>query len=223
MNKKQRSEIIIVGIVLLLLAAIGQFRQYSPIIPSTIPPGNDIYSFAFSAVPVSHALPLYSIGISGVNASNITYVGTNLSVSVNLAVPSQYFTTTWNPNVTTMVHTACASFVYSNATKGYVFESPIVNVSSSPYTYSFSYKITAPGYYAIGGVCESENTTWNPTAHTWSNWTTPKPVVLQLQPIYVIVSSQPPKAQTITINNVLSNIIIAIQNFIAGILKMLGV
>jgi len=186
-------------------------------------PGSNMYSFAFPASPLSLAQQLYSIGISGVNASNITYVGTNLSVSVSLAIPSQYFTTTWNPNVTTMVHTACASFVYSNATKGYVFESPIVNMSSSPYTDTFNYKISAPGYYAVGGVCESENTTWNPTTHTWSNWTSPKPVVLQVQPIDAIVSSQPPKAQIITINNVLNDIVVALQNFIASILKMLGV
>ncbi len=221
-EKRKRAGYIILGIFLLFIA-ISFYNHSQPAVLNDGLPGSITYSFAFPSSPLSSIPQLYSIGISGINASNITYVGTNLSVSVNLAIPSQYFTTAWNPNITTMVHTACASFIYSNNTKNYIFESPIVNMSSSPYTYSFNYKISNPGYYAIGGVCESENTTWNPTTHTWSNWTAPKPVVLQVQPIDAIVSSQPPKAQAISINNILSDIITAIQNFISSILKMLGV
>lgn len=219
-KEKKYFEYIIVGMFLLILAIvfmpIMHNNGFSMVAPNT-PTFQKLAEYGTSDGMFS----LYSIGVSGINKSNITYVGTKLLVNVSLVIPSQYVSTAWNPNATTMINTQCASFVFDNHTKSYIFESNLTNQTTTNYNYRFNTTINSTGYYGIGGVCESESTTWNNSIKNWTVWSSANVITLQVQPIDVIISSKAPITQEISINNVINNIITSIENFIWNLIKML--
>ncbi len=217
MVSKKRFEYMGLGIIIILLAVIYMSNNSgSSMFPPNVKP---LFNLSFSAPSFElPSLHLFSIGIKGVNSQNLTNVGTNLLVNINIAVPSQYLSTKWNSNDTRVVVTKCGGFVFSNNTQSFVYQTPLVNESSSPFIDSFNYTIPSAGYYAVGGVCESESTTWNSTTHEWNNWTAPKPIETQIQPIDAVGNSgaqiQPQPPKTITINNIYNNIIVEFDDFV---------
>lgn len=163
---------------------------------------------------------LFSISYSGVNAKNITTSGTQINVSVIESIPAQYISNKWATGTNRVIRTYCGSYVYYNSTKAYVYESPVINMTSANYSNSFSFIPSEVGIYVIGSSCLSSNTTY--ANGVWSNWTTPS-IIYQQNKAIAVVSQNTSVAAPVTSVNISNSFFDSISqdisSFINGILK----
>ncbi len=163
---------------------------------------------------------LFSISYSGVNSKNITTVGTKINVSVIESIPNQYLSNKWSTGINKVVQTYCGSYVYYNSTEAYVYESPVINMTTANYSNSFSFIPTAVGIYVLGSSCLTSNTTY--ANGVWSNWTTPS-IIYQQNKAIAVVSKNTSVAAPVTSVNIsngfFGSISHDISSFIDGILK----
>lgn len=164
---------------------------------------------------------LFTIGYSGVNAKNITTVGTDINVSISESIPSQYLSNEWTTGVNKAVQTFCGSYTYYNSTKSYIYESPVINMTSANYSDSFSFVPQNIGIYVVGSSCLSSNTTY--ANGEWSNWTAPSIIYQQDKAIAVVSKnysvSAPVTSVNISSSNFFGSILQDLSNFMNGAMK----
>lgn len=229
MNKKNKKDLIYVGIIVVALLVISflysqngfstasiayyngglltpQFSITSPLIAQQIikhPPQRLVLN--------NGAL---TFSISGVEPNNLSYVNDQISASFSVPIGNVTQTTS-----TTAVSTQCSPFVYDNTTGAIVAggSSP-VSVTSSPYTTSISYTPTTTGVYVFGAVCQTSSTTYSAVTNSWASWSNPKVYGQeQLYAINVVQPATPPPPPSFNLSQLLDSILSAITGFLKGL------
>ena len=211
---------------------------------STTPPGSSPSTFSFATLEANIGsfftnlfaslsayfntpINLLSVNVAGAQAKNISYPNIQLTGQVNVAIPSQYISTPYIIGLTTVRNTQCASFVYQNSTKTYVYQSPLFNATTTSYKFNFTYTPTLVGIYDFGAACQTSTVSFSGGA--WGAWTAPNTILINQTAIDVLnptVSTIPPSTTvTIGIASIESGISSAITSFlnaIAAFFKSLG-
>lgn len=216
-NKKSGMiEIVALAIIIILAVALAghslSFASNTSPSPSTVPPALAPYGYNYNLIPHSTTPSIMNLfAISGVNSTvsaNIIYLGNTISTTLQLNIPSYLRTTSWVAGTTKMVDTSCGSYVWSNSTNTYVYESGIYNGTGSSYSPTLSYTPTSTGVYIVGAACITTNTTF--TNGAWTSWSTPN-VTLSTYQVYKV-----PQLYTLTLTNNGCTSVIGSGTFFAG-------
>lgn len=169
----------------------------------------------YFAVPSGN---LFSVGVQNLQAVNTTYINTNLNISTSLQVAN--VSNAWSAGVNKVTRTSCASYIIQNKTYSYLYQSPVVNQTSSTYSYNFYFKPTIIGVVVIGASCLSSSTTYNNGA--WSVWSTPVLAAQTNRAIAVVSLNTSLNAPVTSVPISNSNFFSSLGNFFAGIIQAIA-
>ena len=144
-----------------------------------------LQSFWTQYFNVPQGLFTFSIAATNVSSTNVTTLGSQVTGTVSLSIPSSDTSTVWSPSVTYVVRTYCQAAMDYNSTPALFENSSIVNMSTTSFTYTFPVKANQEGVIVFGGICETTNSTYSLTSGTWSAWTPFKNVTVEHYAIYV--------------------------------------
>ncbi len=219
-NKKSGIEgWLILSVLIIMAIAIGSgymhTASFAPAItpsPSTTPPAIAPPGYNYGLIPhtTSHAISgLFSFSVvNSTVPANVVYLGNTITTTLQLNIPANLRTTTWASGITKMVDTSCGSYIWSNSTSTYVYESGIYNGTGSVYSQTLSYKPTSVGIYIFGEACVTTNTTFSNGA--WTAWTTPN-ITLSTYQAYKV-----PQLYTVTLSNNGCSAVTGAGSYIAG-------
>ncbi len=166
----------------------------------------------------------FAIGVSGLQPENLTYVNTTLHINATAVIPASYISNKWVAGVDNVTNTFCASYVFYNSTKTYVYESSVVNMTTPDYNNIFTFTPEDSGVYVAGVSCLSSQTSFS--NGKWSNWTSPSQIYSSYQafdvvPKSVSLSSPTTGVQISSSSNFFNNLLNGINSFISGIINWL--
>jgi hypothetical protein len=179
--------------------------------------------FANAVAYFNTPVNLFNIALSGVSSTNTTYPGNPVTATVSLTLNASQTSTAYKVGSSFAQSTQCSSFVYSNQTKQYVYQSSVVNQTTTKYTNTFTYTPMSVGVYDFGAACQSSNSTF--ASGAWSSWSALKVVAIQQVGIAVLHPNASTTSPTtsVTISNTnfysTSGLTGAVSSFINGIVS----
>ena len=119
---------------------------------------------------------LKSIAITNITASNVTTLGRTVVGTVSLTIPSANLSNAWTPSTTKLIRTYCQALVKNMNTSAILYNSTLVNMSSTT-TFTWVQPVNTakagpnnyPGVLVFGGICQTTTDTYS--SGKWLGWT----------------------------------------------------
>lgn len=193
-------------LITVIQAAIAYNKALLPVI-SEGPPASSPPAFSFNAIIswlsgtlsyiYDNFVALFSMPVSfaaGTNqtSQNVTYVSQQVSRDFSASIPANLRSTAWSLGTSKMVNTQCATYVYQNSSKSFVYQGAVVNATQPYYNATVTYVPQQAGVYVFGISCETSNATFTTS---WGAWSAPVQSVSAYKPVDVLAqgtSIQPP-------------------------------
>ncbi len=207
-NNQNKVKIVGIGILLIAVALFLSFHSNFLSVGYLVSP-----HYVFMS-PYSATSSLFAI--TGVQASNLSYINQPLKVSATASISTQNQTRQVN---NTAVNTQCAGFGYDNTTQLFVYKGLPQTIKTTSYTTSFSYTPLQNGVYAFGAICETARATYSQNTNTWSNWTKQSISSQKVFLVKVETQTTAPVAPSFSFNNFISQIL----SYISNLFKSLGI